>query len=515
MHVSSRIDHSEGQLQFTTQFTTYLFKLWGQAPLWSFGSDPKGIIKCMFVKRIYDEDLAQASWLIGCQASGEALIIDPERDVSRYIDIARHNGLTITAIAETHIHADFLSGTAELANATNAMCYLSNYGGADWSYKWPDQASTSVIFVNDGDTISIGNISVTVVHTPGHTPEHICFLVHDAQTKEAIGYATGDFVFVGDLGRPDLLETAAGVEGVMEASAAQLHETCLRFMEMEDYVQIWPAHGAGSSCGKALGAVPQSTVGYEKRTSPPLQIVGDETKFVDFMLSGQPEPPLYFARMKRMNRDGVPVLGSWPSFNKVQTPEELVAIASASKVTVIDTRPWNQVRDGHLPNTIWSPPDANFHRFAGSFVENTQEIVFIVTAENLDRVVRNAIRIGLDNIIAWAEPAVVSQVPELETLQEISAQELEQRENVSVLDVRRLPEFDCGAIDGARHFAHTRLLQHLTEIDKNKSWVVNCHGGSRSAAACMALKRNGYDVTNLAGGYSGWKRYKDNCATVQ
>jgi hydroxyacylglutathione hydrolase len=479
------------------------------------GSDPEGIIETMFVERIYDEDLAQAAWLIGCQATGEALIIDPERDVDRYIEIARHNKLTITAVTETHIHADFLSGTAELAQATNAMCYLSNYGGADWSYKWPEQSSANVTFVNHGDTISVGNISVTVVHTPGHTPEHICFLVRDAQTNEAIGYATGDFVFVGDLGRPDLLETAAGVEGVMEASAAQLHETCLQFMKMDDYVQVWPAHGAGSSCGKALGAVPQSTVGYEKRTSPPLQIVGNETEFVDFMLSGQPEPPLYFARMKRMNRDGVPVLGRLPSPKKVQTPEELIEISSRSNVTVIDTRPWNQVRDGHLLHTIWSPPDANFHRFAGSFVENTQEILFIVTAENLDRALRNALRIGLDNIVAWAEPAVVSQIPELESMPEISAQELGERENVSILDVRRLPEFDLGAIDGALHFAHTRLLEKLSEIDTKKSWVVNCHGGTRSAAACMALKRNGYDVTNLAGGYSGWKRHKVNCTAVQ
>ena len=466
----------------------------------------------MFVKRIYDEDLAQASWLIGCQASGEALIIDPERDVSRYIDIARHNGLTITAIAETHIHADFLSGTAELANATNAMCYLSNYGGADWSYKWPEQASTSVTFVNDGDTISIGNISVTVVHTPGHTPEHICFLVHDAQTKEAIGYATGDFVFVGDLGRPDLLETAAGIEGVMEASAAQLHETCLRFMDLEDYVQIWPAHGAGSACGKALGAVPQSTVGYEKRTNPPLQLVGDEAKFITFMLKDQPEPPLYFARMKRMNRDGIPILGGLPSPKKLLTPEELLSVSSTS--TVIDTRPWNQVRDGHLPNTIWSPPDSNFHRFAGSFVDDSEEIVLVVTAENLTRTLKNAVRIGLDKIVAWVEPSVVLQIRNLETMPEISPQELEQQKNTMVLDVRRFQEFDRGAIEGALHFAHTRLLQHLSEIDKNKTWVVNCHGGSRSAASCMVLKRNGYDVTNLAGGYSGWKRHKEQCTAL-
>ena len=465
----------------------------------------------MFVERIYDEDLAQAAWMIGCQLTGEALIIDPERDVCRYLDVAKHNKLTITAVAETHIHADFLSGTAELAAITNATCYLSSHGGDDWSYQWTNKTNAKVQFVQDGDTFQIGNVTVTVVHTPGHTPEHICFLIHDTKTKEAIGYATGDFVFVGDLGRPDLLETAAGIEGAMHASAQQLHKTCQRFMEMDEFVQVWPAHGAGSACGKALGAVPQSTVGYEKRTSPPLQLVGDENAFIDFMLSGQSEPPLYFARMKRMNRDGIPILGGLPSPKQIADASALVRLASSA--TVIDTRPWDEVRDGHLPNTIWSRANADFHRFAGSFVDSSEDIVLIVRPEELDRALRNAIRIGLDNIVAWAEPKILEQVSTLETMTEITAQELETMENVSMLDVRRMPEFEAGAIGDAINIAHTRLLNHLKEIDKAKAWVVNCHGGSRSAAACMALKRNGYDVTNLAGGYSGWNQHA-NCCTV-
>ena len=285
----------------------------------------------MLVERIYDEDLAQACWLIGCQATREALIIDPERDVCRYIEAARNAGFKIVAVAETHIHADFLSGSHELAIATGATVYLSNHGGEDWSYVWPKNSSAKVKSVIDGDSFNIGNITITVVHTPGHTPEHICFLVNDVNTNEPIGYATGDFVFVGDLGRPDLLETAAGIEGVMEASASELHESCLRFMNMDDYIQVWPAHGAGSACGKALGAMPQSTVGYEKRTSPPLQLLDHESAFVEFMLAEQPEPPLYFARMKQMNRDGVPLLGELPSPRRITDASELAELAS--KVT--------------------------------------------------------------------------------------------------------------------------------------------------------------------------------------
>jgi len=463
----------------------------------------------MLVERIYDEDLSQGAWLIGCQATKEALLIDPERDVCRYIKAASDNGLKISAVAETHIHADFLSGSHELGLATGATIYLSKYGGDDWSYKWPKTSNATIEFKGDGEKFQVGNIVVTVVHTPGHTPEHICFLVQDANQKDAIGYATGDFVFVGDLGRPDLLETAAGIKGAMEASAKQLHETCQRFIGMEDYIQIWPAHGAGSACGKALGAVPQSTVGYEKRTSPPLQLIDDQSAFTNFMLSGQPEPPLYFARMKRLNRDGVPLLESLPSPQQIDSPDELVSVASGK--VVIDTRPWHKVRDGHLPNTIWSQANSDFHRYAGSFVSDDSEIVFIVEEDELDRAIRNAIRIGLDKIIGWATPKTLEHCANLETMPEVDAKEFDAIENASVLDVRRLGEYDNGRIPKSINIAHTRLLDRIGEIDSDTNWIVNCHGGSRSAAACMVLKRNGYKVTNLAGGYSSWKKYQNQC----
>ena len=466
----------------------------------------------MYLERIYDEDLSQVAWLIGCQATGEALLIDPERDVCRYLNAAKKAGFSITAITETHIHADFLSGTAELANATGATCFLSGHGGDDWSYQWPEDSKANVTYVRDGDVFHIGNIKVTVVHTPGHTPEHICFLVHDKETQQPMGYATGDFVFVGDLGRPDLLETAAGMKGVMQASAKQLHESCLRFMNVEDYVQIWPAHGAGSACGKALGAVPQSTAGYEKRTSPPLQLVGDETSFVDFMLSGQPEPPLYFARMKRMNRDGMPLLGGLPEPTRITSSEDL--LSKSRECTVIDTRDWEEVRDGHLAGTIWSKPTNDFHRFAGSYVDDSEKILFITTEDNLERALRNAIRIGLDQIVGWASPDLLQGIQVLEQLPEISARELLGRSDKTILDVRRLPEYQDGAIPDAINIAHTRLFDRLDEIDQHTQWVVNCHGGSRSAAACMALKRKGYDVTNLAGGYEGWCEIVQTCVST-
>jgi len=467
----------------------------------------------MLVQRIYDDDLAHAAWMIGCQSTRTALLIDPARDICRYLQVAKDAGLQITAVAETHIHADFLSGTAEFSIATDVVCYLSGCGDSDWQYRWPADSDANVQLVKDGDTFNIGSVSFTVVHTPGHTPEHICFMVKDKDEDDPIGIATGDFVFVGDLGRPDLLETAAGVEGAMEVSAKQLHSSCQWFLAMDDSLQVWPAHGAGSSCGKALSAVPQSTVGCEKRTSPPLQLVGDEDAFVEYMLAGQPEPPRYFARMKRMNRDGVPLLGSLPSPKRIDDPQELASFASSR--TVIDTRPWSEVRNGFLSGTIWSPPNSSFHRFAGSFVDAGDEIVLIVSKDQLDRALRNSIRIGLDRIVAWSEPSVIKQIPDLETMSEINSSELVSRKNADVLDVRRLVEFEDGAIDGAINVVHTRLMDNLCDIDKSKSWVVNCYGGGRSAATCMALRREGFDVTNLAGGYKGWKSLQDSCIQSQ
>ncbi len=230
------------------------------------------------------------------------------------------------------------------------------------------------------------------------------------------------------------------------------------------------------------------------------------------MLTGQPEPPLYFARMKRMNRDGMPLLGGLPTPKKIEDAEELVDMTSSA--TVIDTRPWDEVREGHLPNTIWSKANADFHRFAGSFVDDSEEIVLIVRAEELDRALRNAIRIGLDKVIAWAEPEVLLQANNLETMPEINACEFDSLENISILDVRRFLEFEAGAIPNAINIAHTRLLDRLSDIDDEQNWVVNCQGGSRSAAACMALRRNGYSVTNLAGGFSGWQKRKESYASV-
>ena len=243
----------------------------------------------MLFTRIYDEDLAQASYFIGCQATGEAVVVDPRRDIAVYQKEAENNSMKIMAVTETHIHADYLSGSRELAAATGATLYLSDEGDADWKYGFEGER------LYDGGEIRVGNVTLRAVHTPGHTPEHLSFLVTDGATTDEPGFIlTGDFVFVGDLGRPDLLDEAAGGKDTRFVGAKQMFASLReKFLALPDYVQVWPGHGAGSACGKALGAVPSSTVGYERLFSWWGRYVerNDEEGFVEALLEGQTGRP--------------------------------------------------------------------------------------------------------------------------------------------------------------------------------------------------------------------------------
>ena len=467
----------------------------------------------MYVERIYDTQLAQAAYLIGCQRTGEAVVIDPERDIDRYVQAAAANGLRITAVTETHIHADYLSGTRELAEATGAKVYVSDEGDADWKYQWLDQKCGGGSYLHqllhDGDAFKVGNVQLTVSHTPGHTPEHIAFLVTDlgGGATEPIAIATGDFVFVGDLGRPDLLETAAGQAGAKEPSARRLYQSLQSFLELPEYLQVWPAHGAGSACGKALGAIPQSTVGYEKRFSSAIRAATSEDAFVKEILAGQPEPPLYFARMKRENKIGPRVLGGLPAPRELGVEE--LARVDGGKVAIVDTRPWEQYRAGALPKSLSIPMSNALPTEAGSFIDAESGIVLIAAEQDLEGVVRALVRVGLDRIVGWARPEALSSMDSLQVMEEIDVGEARRRIDEAgwnVLDVRRATEYAEVRVPGGQQFAHTRLAAHLKELPTDKPLVVHCRGGARSARACSLLRRAGFEVANLAGGMMAWER---------
>ena len=461
----------------------------------------------MLFRQIDDPKLAQYAYLIGCQRTGEAIVFDPERDIDRYVDAAAREGLRIVAVAETHIHADFLSGARELAEKVGAHVYVSAEGGPEWQSKWVGPYKHTLL--RDGNVFRVGNIEFKAVHSPGHTPEHMSYLVTDrgGGATEPMGMITGDFVFVGDLGRPDLLESAAGQQGIAEPSAHALWRSALKFVTLPEFVQVWPAHGAGSACGKALGAIPQSTVGYEKANSPALKLVGNEAAFVKDILAGQPEPPVYFARMKALNRDGVPVLGTLPA---PPTVTDVAAHAPAWErpgTVVVDLRPWAAFRDGHLPGSIHSPTGQMLPMVVGSYVKPEEKIVLVCEPSIAPAIIRDLVRIGYDHYLAVVPPGAVASAPTLVRSPEVTVQAAsDRRGDMFVLDVRNSSEFAAGHLEGAHSLPYTRLMPRLAEVPRDRPILVHCAKGGRSAAAVAMLQRLGFDATNVAGGFEAWMK---------
>ncbi|TLS37272.1 MBL fold metallo-hydrolase [Pseudalkalibacillus caeni] len=460
----------------------------------------------MFFRTFTDEKLAHYSYLVGCQRSGEAIVIDPARNISPYLETAKKEGLAIVAATETHIHADFVSGARQLANDIGAKLYLSDEGDENWKYQYLDEVKHEL--VKEGAAIKVGNIELEVLHTPGHTPESISFVLTDkgAGASKPMGIFTGDFVFVGDIGRPDLLEKAAGVAGTAETGARQLFDSISKFKNLEDHLQVWPAHGAGSACGKALGAVPLSTVGYEKLYNWALQIENEE-EFVKTVLDGQPEPPKYFAMMKKVNKVGPAVLTN-ETLNRLETVEELEA--ATRKKVFIDTRPADQFARGHLQGTINVPFNKSFTNWAGWILSYDED--FGLITEEPEAVRESLQSIGLDRFTAYADPSLLNEVSELETYPEIEASALQDHLESSdyyLIDVRNQSEWEAGHIEKANHIMLGTVLDRLDEVPADKHLIVQCQSGARSAIGASILQAKGFkDVTNLKGGYLAWLEEK-------
>ncbi len=454
----------------------------------------------MLVRQIVDSKLAQFAYLVGCPRTGEAVIIDPERDVDRYFDEAARHKLRIVAAVDTHIHADYLSGLREMAER-GVLVYASKEGGADWQYEWLLHSKYAHRLLAHGDSFSVGFIEFKAVHTPGHTPEHLSYLIRDAGGGAAdfIALASGDFVFVGDVGRPDLLERAAGMVGVMVPSArAQYGSIQREFRPLPEFLQVWPAHGAGSACGKSLGDIPTSTVGYELRTNRSIKAASDEQTFVDFILAGQPEPPLYFARMKRDNRRGPDLLPSLPTPARIEVAD-MDALQHRQDIAVLDTRPRKAFFEGHLAGSILAELDYQFCSIAGSYVEENTPIYLLVDEARLDEAIRALVRVGLDRIVGYVTPETLAEFSrnggrlaqtETITMAQMEAQRVAGR--ARVLDVRGAAEFEAGHVPGAIHIPHTRVPMLLDTLQPGTRLLVHCNSGARSAAAVSMLERSGF-----------------------
>lgn len=463
----------------------------------------------MLLRYFYNDTLAHASYIVGCQASGDALIVDPGRDVDPYLEEAEARELSITAVTESHIHADFLAGSRELAERTGATLYLSDEGDADWKYQYADDYEH--VRLHDGDVFMVGNVKLDVMHTPGHTPEHISLVVTDtAGADEPMGIFTGDFVFVGDVGRPDLLEKAAGQAGTSETGARQMFESIARFKELPDHMQVWPAHGAGSACGKALGAVPSTTVGYEKRFNWAMQF-DDEDTFVQELLSGQPEPPKYFAMMKKLNREGPAVLHGIPVPEHL--PASRLSTVVATGATVVDTRPAGAFAAGHIPGTINLPHDGSFTNWAGWLLDYDAPFYLIAGERAIVDVMRDLTSIGLDNAAGYFTVSAIEawqssgrSLQQYEVTNPRQAHEHWSADGLQFVDVRNQSEWDEGHIPGATHIMLGYLPERVDELPRDKQIVITCQSGARSAIGASILQARGIThVANMMGGFAEWK----------
>ncbi len=457
----------------------------------------------MYFQHVYDKTLAQASYFIGCQKAGVAAVIDPKRDVDTYIEIAKQNKMTITHIFETHIHADFLAGSRELAALTDARLYLSDEGGPGWEYEFPHEG------LKDGDVVMVGNLKIEVLHTPGHTPESISFLLTDTPASpEPVMLFTGDFVFVGDIGRPDLLEKAAGMKGTQGIGASQMYESLKKFNALADYIQVWPGHGAGSACGKALGAVPSTTVGYEKKRNWAFNYADDKNGFVQYLLSDQPEPPKYFAMMKKLNKVDRPLLTEVPKLKQLNKEEIKDALAKGIKL--IDTRNKTEFAKGFIPGSINIQDNNSFATWAGWFLSYDESFILLAEEDKVEGLTRKLMRIGLDNAAGFIPSVKIWQESggQLAKANYISLNEfktLHQNNGIQVVDLRGATEYNSGHIKGADHVFIGTLLNNLDKVSKEKKVVIHCQGGDRSSIGYSLLAKNGFkNVVNYPGGINEW-----------
>jgi hydroxyacylglutathione hydrolase len=469
----------------------------------------------MLLKRFHDPKLAQTSYLVGCHSSREALVIDPNRDIDRYLQTAEDEGFRIAHVTETHIHADFVSGARELAHRTGARLYLSDAGGADWSYQYAADARATLL--RSDSCFRVGAVELRALHVPGHTPEHLAFIVTDTETaSEPMGAFTGDFLFVGDVGRPDLLERAVRVQGTMESEARQLFRSLQRFRALPDFLQIWPGHGAGSACGKSLSAVPHSTLGYETRFNWAFALT-DEDEFVRAVLAGQPEPPRYFARMKRINRSGPALMSARP--RPTSLPASALASVLAQGDTVVDTRGARDFAQGGVPGTINIPANRTFTTWAGSLLGYDRNFYLIVDqgrAELVDELARDLVGIGLDHLAGYFAGDVLNEwrgsAGQLQTIPELTLPEVTSRlrgsgaGHVMLLDVRGAGEWEAGHIPQALNVPVGELEQRLAEIPRDRPVIVHCQTGARAAMAASILRARGFDdVRQYPGGFAEWR----------
>jgi hydroxyacylglutathione hydrolase len=460
----------------------------------------------MFFHQRFVPGLAIYSYLVGDERSGEAAVIDPTRDVDEFVSIAHRHGLHIKHTLETHVHADFLSGSRELKDrlGESLTIHSSGLAGPEWTPAYADRV------VNDGDEVLLGTLRLKAFHTPGHTGEHLTWtLFDDARSREVPWLAmTGDFLFVGDVGRPDLLGKEA-----QQALAHQLYQSIFeKLPAIPDFTEIFPAHGAGSLCGKALGSRASSTVGYERRFNGAL-VQRAEKEWVETLLSGMPIAPPYFRRMKEMNRKGPAVLGHELPGQKRLSAREVHQRVCESCV-ILDVRSKEAFAGGHIPGSINIPFGSNLATWAGWVMPYDRPILLVLDhSAHLAETTTQLIRIGLDEVRgylegsfeAWANAGYEQQAVGTLDVHRLHRR-LKESERLTVLDVRTEREFAGGHIDGALHIHAGKLPERLADVPHDKPVAVICGSGYRASIASSFLLREGFtEISNVLGGMGAWK----------
>jgi hydroxyacylglutathione hydrolase len=459
----------------------------------------------MLFERIEDPGLSQYSYAVGCAAAGRLAIVDPRRDVDVYLEFSARRGLEIAHVLETHIHADFASGARELARRTGAELALSVYdSGERYEVAFPHRELV------EGDRIDIGSVAIEALHTPGHTPEHLSFLVYDTNRSKDVPefYLSGDFLFVGSLGRPDLL----GEEAKRDLARRLFASVREKLAGLPDGLEVHPGHGAGSMCGAGMSGRPMSTLGFERLANPYLDPDLTEQAFVEKILGSAPPFPPYYRRMKELNAAGPPTLNGLPGSRAIQ-PAEFRELVDGGHV-VIDLRDPLAFGAGHVPGSLAIGLGNNLSTWAAWVVPYDKPLLLVaLDAAAVEAAVRALVRVGLDDVKgylaggfdAWRQAGFP-----LATLPQLKPEELQQGiesgRGPAVLDVRSDGEWAAGHVAGATHIMGGFLQERLHEVPADGNGVaVICGGGYRSTVAASVLQRGGRDdVLNVTGGMNAW-----------
>lgn len=452
----------------------------------------------MYFKQFYLGCLAHASYLIG--SNGEAAVVDPQRDVDQYIEEASARGLKIKYVLETHLHADFVSGHRELAARTGAEIVFGHRAGAEFPHR----------AVRDGEELRVGNVVLLALETPGHTPEGISWVVIDeADPSASRKVLTGDTLFIGDVGRPDLV----GSKGyTAEQMAGMLYDSLHgKLLTLDDEVEIYPAHGAGSACGRNIGKETSSTIGLQRRTNYALRPMPRE-EFIKLMTSDLPEAPSYFSMDAEINRRGAGMLAEITA--PPLTAQEVNKRMQQGAV-VLDVRESTSFANGHLPGSLNIGLKGNYASWSGSLIKPSDSLILVGDGKDeIDEAVTRLARVGLENVAGYLDGGILawhSAGLELETTPQISVDELRAQltidgRKLQIVDVRAPGEFSSGHLPGAKNLPLPELERRFErELDPSQPTAVVCAGGYRSAAAASILQRHGFQsLYNIIGGTSAW-----------